>query len=80
MSTDEKHEMIIEKAARLAILLELESLGILDDLSYQKIANMIAGDGKPVNRSTILRDMQDLQDVRDKINKIYRTLRWRKRR
>jgi len=80
MSTDEKQKMIIEKAARLAIMLELDTLGLLDDLSYQKIANLLAGDEEPVNRSTILRDKRDLQDVRNKINQIYRTLGWKKRR
>lgn len=80
MPTDDKTEMIIEKAARLTVLLELDDRGLLDDLSYQKIANMLDVSDDAVNRSTILRDIRELDKVREKINKIYMHLGWKKRR
>lgn len=80
MATNAKTKMIVDKAARLAILLEMEDRGLLENMSYQRIADMLAGDGESVNRSTILRDIQDLPLVRERINQIYRAINWRKRR
>lgn len=70
MSTDKKHEMILDKAARLAVLMELDNRGLLDGMSYQAIADALKGPNEEaVNRSTILRDLRDLDTVRAKLGR-----------
>lgn len=70
MATDKKQDMILDKAARLAILMELDNQGLLDGMSYQAIADALKGPHEEaVNRSTILRDLRDLDAVRAKLNR-----------
>lgn len=70
MPTNHKQDMILDKAARLAILMELDNQGLLDGMSYQAIADALKGPNEEaVNRSTILRDLRDLDAVRAKLNR-----------
>jgi len=60
----------LSKAARLVVLMDLDDRGLLDNLSYQKIARMFNEPG--LNRSTIMRDLIELPKLREEIKKIYK--------
>lgn len=67
------------KAARVAALLYAADAGWLDDptLTLDAIAKALAGEGVPVNRSTILRNLRNLAEVRDLRNLLIERLRAR---
>ena len=63
------------KAARMAALIVAREQGWLEDLSLNAIAKVLAGDGEPVNRSTILRDLRMLDEVISLRNRLVERLR-----